>query len=53
MNSSQKLGLFILIVISLAYVYFSFFVNGFDQNGYKHNPDSGSVYNPMETDITE
>lgn len=31
MNFSQKLGLFILIVISVAYVYFSFFSNnGFD-----------------------
>ena len=28
MNFSQKLGLFILIVISVAYVYFSFFSNG-------------------------
>ena len=41
MNFSQKLGLFILIVISVAYVYFSFFNKDFEMpqfNWQKENP---------------
>ncbi len=38
MNASQKLGLFILIVISVAYVYFSFFsAEGFHPSHLKNN----------------
>ncbi len=48
MNSSQKLGLFILIAISIAYVYFSFFnKSGIDI----HLPQRGEK--PPITDITE
>ena len=49
MNFSQKLGLFILIVISILYVYISFFGKDFkmpDFKGYRHETP---VYNEEET----
>lgn len=43
MNSSQKLGLFILILISVAYVYFSFF-----SDRPIIQPEKPAVFNPLE-----
>ena len=55
MNFSQKLGLFILIIISIAYVYLSFFGKDFkipDFKGYKHEtPIYNENNNPSEQDI--
>ena len=45
MNFSQKLGLFILIVISVAYVYFSFF----KAEGFHFNPVKNSLPEELET----
>ena len=45
MNFSQKLGLFILILISAAYIYFSFF----NKNGFEFNYNENSVP-PNETE---
>ena len=47
MNFSQKLGLFILILISVAYVYISFFNKDFKLPEYKHE-ENPPVYNPLE-----
>lgn len=47
MNFSQKLGLFILILISVAYVYISFFNKDFKLPEYRHE-EKPSVYNPLE-----
>lgn len=57
MNFSQKLGLFILIVISLAYVYFSFFTAEgvhfkFPEKIYKNN-ESVSVGEQEPQEVTE
>lgn len=48
MNASQKLGLFILIVISIAYVYFSFFNNDFKMPEFNIKQDETTEYNPLE-----
>lgn len=48
MNFSQKLGLFILILISLAYVYFSFFNKDFEFPEFKGNNETVEEYNPIE-----
>lgn len=45
MNASQKLGLFILIAISVLYVYFSFF-----NEPKNHQKQEISIYNPLESD---
>ncbi|MBE7710603.1 MAG: hypothetical protein E7Z92_00535 [Cyanobacteria bacterium SIG31] len=45
MNFSQRFGLFILIAITVAYVYFSYFNNDFN---FSHNNKGTSVYNPLE-----
>lgn len=47
MNFSQKLGLFILIVISVLYVYISFFGKDFKLPEYRHE-ENHPVYNPLE-----
>ena len=55
MNFSQKLGLLILITISVAYVYFSFFDGKF-QVPSLNNKENTSLYNPLtqsETITTE
>ena len=44
MNFSQRLGLFILILISCAYVYLSFFNKDFQPK----TPVEPPVYNPLE-----
>lgn len=48
MNASQKLGLFILIVISIAYVYFSFFNTDFKFPEFSNKQDETVEYNPLE-----
>lgn len=47
MNFSQRFGLFILIIISIAYVYFSFFHKDFSGETTKENSNT-QVYNPLE-----
>ena len=47
MNFSQKLGLFILILISVLYVYISFFNKDFKLPEYKREEQT-PVYNPLE-----
>lgn len=44
MNNSQRFGLFILVAITVAYIYFSFFNN----NGQRPVVDEQQVYNPLE-----
>ncbi len=48
MNFSQKLGLFILIVISVLYVYISFFNKDFKLPEYNRHEEKPPVYNPLE-----
>ena len=48
MNSSQKLGMFLLIVISITYVYFSFFGKDFKFPQINHGHNETPVYNPVE-----
>lgn len=53
MNFSQKLGLFVLIVISLAYVYFSFFSKDFQLPEFRHSQEEEQpVFNPVENNQT-
>ena len=47
MNFSQRLGLFILILISIAYVYFSFFNKDFKASDIKKNIRDNEIYNPL------
>lgn len=47
MNFSQRLGLFILILISIAYVYFSFFNRDFKASDIKKNISDNEIYNPL------
>ena len=48
MNFSQKLGLFILIMISLAYIYFSFFNKNFENTDIGFGEKKIESYNPLE-----
>lgn len=50
MNFSQRLGLFILILISVAYVYFSFFNNDFNLPKPNENKKEEQIYNPLDQD---
>ena len=53
MNFSQKLGLFVLIVISLAYIYFSFFSKDFQLPEFRHSQEEEPpVFNPVENNQT-
>ena len=47
MNFSQRFGLFILIAITISYVYFSFFNNKLDFS-YNRNNGENPIYNPVE-----
>ena len=49
MNFSQRLGLFILIAISVAYLYFSFFGPNNKMPEFVQK-DESSVYNPLDSD---
>ena len=46
MNFSQRLGLFILILISISYVYFSFFHKGFKLPNFNESKSESAQYNP-------
>ena len=48
MNWSQKFGLFILILISVLYIYFSFFGKDFQFPSFKNNSSNNNVYNPLD-----
>jgi len=48
MNFSQKFGLFILVVITAAYVYFSFFNQNFTMPDFGKRETEREVYNPVE-----
>jgi len=48
MNFSQRLGLLILISISIAYVYFSFFNNNSALSEFTKRSEQSSEYNPFE-----
>ena len=53
MNFSQKLGLFVLIVISVMYVYFSFFNKDFSMPNFNHKENQGNEiqqFNPTTND---
>ena len=47
MNANQRFGLFILILISITYVYFSFFAKDFKFPEYRKNPEP-KEYSPMD-----
>jgi spore germination protein GerM len=54
MNFAQRLGLFILILISVVYVYFSFFNHEFKfPERSVDNQEETQVYNPLNTDEVE
>lgn len=48
MNLSQKIGLFILILISGLYIYFSLFGKDFQFPNFKKDSANNSVYNPLD-----
>lgn len=50
MNFSQRLGLFILIAITVTYVYFSFFANTIKQPDFS-SKDVETSYNPLKSTI--
>ena len=52
MNFSQRLGLFILILISVVYVYLSFFGEGFKLPEF-NKPEEQQVYNPIDNKVEE
>jgi hypothetical protein len=53
MNFSQKLGLFILILISVSYVYFSFFNNKIEIPQQNKDIIETPIYNPLESSKQE
>ena len=53
MNSSQKLGFCILIIISVLYVYFSFFNKDFKLPDFKRDDENISEYNPLDNQTPE
>lgn len=50
MNFSQRLGLFILIIISISYVYFSFFHKEIKLSDFNNSKNNSTSYNPLETE---
>ena len=48
MNFSQRLGLFILILISITYVYFSFWGKNIKLPEHNNQTEEVDVYNPLE-----
>ena len=48
MNFSQRFGLFILIVISIAYVYFSFFNKDYELPNLNNRNNESSNFEPLE-----
>ena len=53
MNFHQRLGLFILILISIAYVYFSFFAKEFNMPEFLKKHEKQDVYNPMDNQVSQ
>lgn len=53
MNFTQRLGLFILIVISIVYIYFSFFNNEFKLADFKSMDSEKTEFNPFEPPVKE
>jgi spore germination protein GerM len=53
MNFSQKFGLFVLILISALYIYFSFFAKDFKLPEFKKQPSVPQEYNPLDNTKTE
>ena len=53
MNFSQRLGLFILILISVAYVYFTFLNKDFKMPEFNKQVEENPTYNPLEHSKTE
>lgn len=53
MNFSQKFGLFILILISVAYLYFSFFSKDIKLQDFNKQSEETHTYNPLEHSKTE
>ena len=53
MNFSQRLGLSILILISVLYIYFSFFNNEFKLPEFRPSNTEETTYNPMSDNATE
>ena len=53
MNFNQRLGLFILILISVVYVYFSFFAKDFKFPEFRKEHNTPEVYNPMNNQIPQ
>ena len=53
MNFSQKLGLFILILISLTYLYISFFNKNISLPEISFPKEETPIYNPLETPKAE
>lgn len=53
MNFSQRLGLFILILISIAYVYFTFLNKDFKMPEFNKQVEENPTYNPLEHSKTE
>ena len=49
MNFSQRFGLFVLIIITVLYVYFSFFHEGFKMPEMKNAKQESNIYNPINT----
>lgn len=49
MNFSQRFGLFILILISVSYVYFSFFNKEYKFPKFTNSQEKTSTYNPLES----
>lgn len=52
MNFSQRLGLFILIVISIAYIYCSFFNKNNKSLPLQNKTKDTSTYNPLNKDLS-
>jgi len=50
MNFSQRLGLIVLVAISFAYVYFSFFSKDIKIPKFSDNQIEKNTYNPLDTD---
>ena len=53
MNFSQRFGLFILILISAAYVYFSFFNKEISLPKFKAEEQENTIYNPLEHSLNK
>lgn len=53
MSFSQRFGLLILILISISYVYFSFFNKEYNIPMFNTKQEVGSNYNPVENAIVE